>query len=113
MKTVETVITCKLKCEKTSVQAPQAFCVIAGKLNIQSRKRSNGFSFLNVTHYRETLGPFSKLRRRGGGGVSREESALVLWPRVKSSTGELPHPPWSLSSVLRPKGSLMGMLLNK
>lgn len=68
VKSNEIVTTCKLKCEKTSVQAPQAFCVIAGQQNIQSRKRSNGFSFLNITHYRETLGPFSRLRRGGGGG---------------------------------------------
>lgn len=30
----------------------------------------------------------------------------------KNSAGELPAPLWSLSSVLRPKGSLTGMLLN-
>lgn len=42
-----------------------------------------------------------------------DETALVLWPHEKSSAGELPHPLWSLSSVLSSKGSLMGMALNK
>lgn len=56
---------------------------------------------------------FSKWDMGNEGGGQGFESALVLWLRVKSSTGVLPCPPWSLSSVVRPKGSLMGMLLNK